>query len=253
MYLRSFYLEDTGCASYMVGCPATRQCAVVDPLADLTREYLLEAADRGLKITHIVDTHIHADHVSGARELARRTEAPIYMHADAGVTYDIERVADGDVLDVGNVQLKVMHTPGHTPESISLLVSDTPRTEEPWFILTGDTLFVGDVGRPDLLLGEAGEESSDERARRLYDSLHRLIDTLPDTVEIYPGHYGGSACGGKHMSGKPMSTIGFERRFNHALQQSDPESFAQFVRETAKPFPENYQTIKRKNMGQEAA
>jgi hydroxyacylglutathione hydrolase len=209
----------------------------------------LEAADRGLRIAYVIDTHVHADHRSAAQELARATGATLALPESAPAEYPFHPLHDGDMIEAGAVRLQVLHTPGHTPESICLLGTDTSRSDQPWFLLSGDTLFPGDVGRPDLLLDEDGaDERTKAQAGQLYDSLFGRLLALDDIIEVYPGHFGGSACGGVNMSGKPASTIGFERRWNMALQQRDREAFVRFVIETLRPQPENYQQIKRENM-----
>lgn len=250
MIFRQILRSESGCASYLIGCKRSGQAIVIDPLADLgAGMYALEAADRGLRIVYVIDTHIHADHRSAAQELARATGATLALPADAPAAYPFHPLHDGDILDAGAVRLRVLHTPGHTPESICLLGADTARCEQPWFLLSGDTLFPGDVGRPDLLLeGDDAEERTAAQARQLYESLFGRLLALDDIVELYPGHFGGSACGGVNMSGKPASTIGFERRWNLALQQRDREAFVRFVLETLRPQPENYQRIKRENL-----
>jgi glyoxylase-like metal-dependent hydrolase (beta-lactamase superfamily II) len=169
-----------------------------------------------MRIETILLTHVHADHRSGERVLAARTGASIHLHRSADVAFPFTPLDDGSVVSLGNVIVRVLHTPGHTPESISLLVVDRTRSEWPWLVLTGDTLFVGDVGRPDF-----GDEGA---ARTLYASLHEKILALPDDVEVYPAHIAGSPCG-KAMSGKPSSTIGFERRHNAALAHASSEAF----------------------------
>jgi glyoxylase-like metal-dependent hydrolase (beta-lactamase superfamily II) len=171
-----------------------------------------QAAQAGVAITHVIDTHVHADHVSGGRKLAELTGAPYCLHESARdlVHFDFEPLRDEQTIVAGNVAVRVLHTPGHTLDSTCLLVTDKRRGEAPWFAITGDTLFVGAVGRPDL----AGRER--EMAGILYDSLHRKLLNLPDDVEIYPGHQAGSACGAG-LSGKPSSTLGFEKRWNPAL------------------------------------
>jgi hydroxyacylglutathione hydrolase len=184
-----------------------------------------------MRIEAVVSTHIHADHRSGERELAARTGAPIYLHRSAAVNYPFTALTDGSEISLGNVVVRTLHTPGHTPESISLLVTDRARAGEPWMVLTGDTLFVGDVGRPDL-----GGEGA---AADLYDSLHSKLLSLPDYVEVYPAHISGSPCG-KTMSGKPSSTIGFERRHNVTLQHPDRESFIARLFEGMPPKPEAF-------------
>jgi hydroxyacylglutathione hydrolase len=250
MIFRQILRSESGCASYLLGCAHSGQALVVDPLADLgARAYALEAADRGLRIAYVIDTHIHADHASAAQELARTTGATLALPASAPAEYPFHPLADGDAVEVGMVHLRVLHTPGHTPESICLLGADTARSEQPWFLLSGDTLFPGDVGRPDLLLdAEDGAARTAEQARQLYESLFERLLKLDDFIEIYPGHFGGSACGGVNMSGKPASTIGFERRWNLALQQRDREAFVRFVLETLRPQPENYHQVKRANL-----
>ena len=173
------------------------------------------AARYGMRIEAVISTHVHADHRSGERELAKRTGADVYIHRSADVAYPNTPLDDAAELSLGNVVIRALHTPGHTPESIALLVTDRTRSPEPWFVLTGDTLFVGDVGRPDFGGLDAG--------RALYGSLQRLL-ALPDDVEVYPAHISGSPCG-RAMSGKPSSTIGFERRNNSALQHRDVDAF----------------------------
>ncbi len=210
MIFKPWYRFESGCAAYLLGCAGRGCCAVVDAHEADVDAYLDFAAARGMRITHVIDTHVHADHRSGGAQLARRAGAVYALHASADVEGDFEALADGQVVDVGNVRITVIHTPGHTPESVCLLVADLRRGDDPWFVLTGDTLFVGAVGRPDL--------PGDARAHAdaLYDSLHGRILTLPDALEVYPGHFAGSLCGAG-MSGKPSSTLGFERRWNPLL------------------------------------
>jgi glyoxylase-like metal-dependent hydrolase (beta-lactamase superfamily II) len=214
----------------------------VDPQQDIA-PYLEAAAQKNMRITHIVETHVQADHVSGARRLAEATGAPIFMHEAAGVGFPHVGVADEEELDLGNVAIRVLATPGHTPDGVSLLVTDRSRAAEPWFVLTGDTLFSGGVGRPDLL----GSGAEHRLAEQLYDSLHRLL-ALPDHLEVYPAHFGGAACG-KGLSGKPGSTIGFERRFNPALQHGRREDFVRFVLSDLPPQPPQFAENRRLNLG----
>jgi glyoxylase-like metal-dependent hydrolase (beta-lactamase superfamily II) len=178
---------------------------VCDPI-DNPESYLQIAEECGMKIRYVVDTHVHADHISGGRNLAQMAGAKYVLHANSGVQYEFLPVRDGDNLDLGNVQIGILHTPGHTPEHISLLVTDTTRGPEPWFALSGHTLMVGDLGRTELV------SSAEEGARALFETLQKL-KSLPDYLEVLPGAYSGSVCG-RSLSGKPMSTIGFERRFN---------------------------------------
>lgn len=252
MIFRQFRVEKLGQASYLLGCVRAKEGIVVDPIADLGADfYLMEAADRGLAIVHVLETHIHADYASCARELAEASAADHHLFHSAPVKYSFAPLRDREILDIGKVRVQVLATPGHTPEHVSYLVTDRARSEEPWFVLTGDSLFVGDVGRLDLLLGDQAVDVIDEteRARLQYQSIRNVLFSLPDHVEVYPGHYGGSACGGVNMSGKVSSTIYFEKKYNLAMQQPDEAAFARFVRENARPFPENYARLKSYNLG----
>ncbi|OIQ86220.1 putative polyketide biosynthesis zinc-dependent hydrolase BaeB [mine drainage metagenome] len=198
--------------SYFFGCGGLGKAVAVDVVAGDEPWFVEQAAQAGVTITHVIDTHVHADHVSGGRKLAELSGAPYCLHESARdlVHFDFEPLRDEQTIVAGNVTVRVLHTPGHTLDSTCLLVTDKRRGEAPWFAITGDTLFVGAVGRPDL----AGRER--EMAGTLYDSLHRKLLNLPDDVEIYPGHQAGSACGAG-LSGKPSSTLGFEKRWNPAL------------------------------------
>lgn len=210
MIFRPFYYDDTGCAAYLLGCGTLAQCAVVDPRADDLDAYIAFASAKKMGITHVIDTHVHADHWSGGAELAHRTGARYCLHQSADVSMPFTAVRDGEQIELGNTRLKVLHTPGHSPESICLLVTDLKRGADPWFVLTGDTLFVGAVGRPDLP-GHARENAGE-----LYASIHQKLLTLPADLEIYPGHFSGSVCG-VGLSGKPTSTLAFEQRWNPML------------------------------------
>ncbi|HEY8369269.1 MAG TPA: MBL fold metallo-hydrolase, partial [Thermodesulfobacteriota bacterium] len=227
MYFKQFYLGCLAHASYLIGDGG--EAAVVDPQRDVD-QYIEEARAQGFAIRHVIETHLHADFVSGHLELARRTGATIYFGHLARAAFDHVPVRHGDEIQVGRVRLRVLETPGHTPESISLLVFE-PGAAEPSKVLTGDTLFVGDVGRPDLV-GSKGY-SAEEMAAMLYDSLHGTLLALPDTVEVYPAHGAGSACG-RNISSDTVSTIGRERRTNYALQ---PMSKADFVRTATAGLP----------------
>ena len=220
---------------------------MVDPQLDI-EPYLEAAGEKGMRITHIFETHVQADHLSGARRLANATGAPILYHRAAGVRFPHTDVRDDEEYEVGNVRVTVLHTPGHTPDSVCLLVTDRTRAVEPWFVLTGDTLFSGGVGRPDLL--GAGTETA--QAEQLYDSLFGKLLALPDHIEIYPAHFSGAACG-KGLSGKPGSTIGFERRFNLALQFRAKEAFIRFVLADLPPEPAEFASNRRENLGLDAA
>jgi len=210
MIFRPFYYFDTGCAAYVFGCGSVGLGAIVDPQERDVDAYIAFAEAKGLRITHVIDTHVHADHRSGGPELAKRTGAAYALHRCAEVALPFTALDDGQDLVLGNTRIKVLHTPGHTPESVSLVVTDLRRGTDPWFVLTGDTLFVGAVGRPDLP-GRARENAGE-----LYDSIHGKLLTLPDAIEVYPAHFSGSMCGAG-MSGKPSSTIAFEKRWNPML------------------------------------
>lgn len=215
---------------------------MVDPQPEI-EPYLAAAAQKRMRIGHVIETHIQADHVSGARELARATGASVCLQESAKVEFAFEPLCDAQEVALGNVVLTVWHTPGHTPEGICLVVTDRSRGDRPWFVLTGDTLFSGGVGRPDLL----GHGAESELAERLYDSLRRLM-TLPDHLEVYPAHFGGAACG-KGLSGKPTSTIGFERMFNPGLQFGSREEFVRFALDGLPTPPEVFRDNVRRNRG----
>jgi len=217
MYFEQFYLGCLAHASYLLGSEG--EAAVVDPQRDV--DIYLEAAEKNrLKIRYIFETHLHADFVSGHRELAARTGAAIYLSSAAGATFPHVAVDDGYTLQVGKLKIEVLATPGHTPESISLRVTDEEKGAQPWAVLTGDTLFIGDVGRPDL----SPTHTPVQLAGMLYDSLHNKLMTLPDAVMVYPAHGAGSLCG-RNMRAERFSTIGTERLTNYALQIKDREEF----------------------------
>lgn len=229
MIFKQFYLGCLAHASYLIG--SADEAAVVDPQRDV-EQYINEAAAAGLRIKYIIETHLHADFVSGHCELAARTGAEIVFGQRAGATFPHLGVKDGDELKVGKVILRILETPGHTPESISVLVIDQVVSSAPQKVLTGDALFIGDVGRPDLV-GSKGF-TPDEMAGMLYDSLHDKLLTLADAVEVYPAHGAGSLCG-RHLSKETSSTIGEQRRFNYALQ---PMTKADFIRMMTIDLPE---------------
>jgi glyoxylase-like metal-dependent hydrolase (beta-lactamase superfamily II) len=212
---RQFLHVDPIAASYLLGCGGHGVCAVVDPVEDVDL-YTRTALATRMQIRYVVDTHVHADHVSGGRTLASRVGAEYVLHASVA-TGQTTGVADGQRLAMGNVVIEVLHTPGHTPEHICLLVSDRTRGSAPWLVLTGHTLMVGDMGRTELASG------AEDGARMLYESARRLRD-LPDHVEVWPGAFAGSVCG-RGLSGKPSSTIGFERRFNRTFGLDDRDEF----------------------------
>jgi hydroxyacylglutathione hydrolase len=228
MYFKQLVKEDLGCASYMVGCVNEGVCAVVDPRLDMVDDILELAAAKDMQIKAVIETHNHADHISGHGEIARRTGAPIYVHEQAEVAYPHRNLKDGDELRFGVAKLHVIHTPGHRPEHIALAVSDTSRSEDPWLVLTGDSLFIGDVARPDLAV--PGEQGADA----LYDSIFDRLFKLEDGVEIYPAHVAGSLCG-RGMNPKTSSTIGFERKHNPAAA---PRSRSEFIRDMNENLPQ---------------
>lgn len=240
MIFQQLQNEESGCLSYLIGCSQAGEALVVDPGRDRVDEYVRLARKKGLKITRIVETHTHADHISGNRDLAALTQAPILLHHSSRAIFEHGTLGDGDEILLGSVRLTVLHTPGHTPDSVCLLVTDQSRGREPWFVLTGDTLFIGDVGRPDLGGAQAAAD--------LYGSLRAGLLSLPDSVEVYPAHGAGSLCG-RAMSSKSASTIGFERRFNPALQARGQAEFVDWVMAGLPPKPPSFTTIVAKNQG----
>ena len=237
MYFKQITVRGLGCNSYVIGCPAARQAVVVDPKRDV-QDYLDISRNEGMKITHIIETHVHADHVSGNQELKSLTGAEIYYSEHAPVTFDHNKLKHGDVIEFGMVKLEVLYTPGHTPNAISILVTDKSRSEEPWMILTGDLLFVGSIGRPDL----AGEEILDEQIQNLYDSLYNRLSQLPDHLEVYPAHGQGSLCG-KGLSAKASSTLGFERLAQPILRLSGLEEFHSQIAGSSPVRPKSFSHI----------
>ena len=239
MIFRQVLHSETGCASYVFGCTGKSRLAVVDPHREHLGDYLAVAEGAHSPIVAIFETHVQADHPSGAVELARRTGADVFLHKAADVAFPHRDLTDGEEVELGNDYVRVLHTPGHSPDSVCLLVGDRTRADEPWLVFTGDTLFVGDAGRPDL------ERDCQVAAATLYDSLHRLLE-LPDHVEVYPGHFAGSACG-RSMSAKPSSTIGFERRHNPALAQAGKQEFVEFMLDGLPEPPPQHEVIRAAN------
>lgn len=253
MFFKQFYDQPLAQASYLIGCQATGDAIVVDPLRDIT-PYLEVAAKEGLRISHVTETHIHADFVSGARELAARTGAQMHLSAEGGPDWQYafaasdgaRLVRDGDVIQVGNITLDVMHTPGHTPEHISFVVTDNPAAAGPMGILTGDFVFVGDVGRPDLLEKAAKVTGTMEAgARTLFTSLERFR-ALPDHLQVWPAHGAGSACG-KALGAVPSSTVGYEKRANWGVGTLDAQEFVRMVLEGQPEPPLYFAQMKRIN------
>ena len=240
MYFKQLVKEDLGCASYIIGCTSAGTCAIVDPRLDMVDDILELTATKGLQVKAVIETHNHADHISGHGELSRRTGAEIYIHEQAGVKYPHKTLKDGDELQFGVTRLHVIHTPGHRPEHISLTVSDTSRSDDPWLVLTGDSLFIGDIARPDLAVpGEDG-------ASVLYDSIFNRLLKLDDGIEVYPAHVAGSLCG-RGMSSRTSSTIGFERKHNTAAAPRSRTEFVHDMNENLPQRPPNMYNIVERN------
>jgi hydroxyacylglutathione hydrolase len=239
---RQIVHDDLGCASYFVGDEDAGVAAVVDPRFEID-EYLALARYLGVRIEHVLETHNHADHVSGHGRLAAATGATIHVHKDAGVEYAHEPFEDGTEIELGSVKMRAMHTPGHRPEHTAFALIDTDRGDEPWAVLTGDTLFVGDIARPDLAVDKR------EGAHGIFHSLHdRLLSMAPDT-EVWPGHLGGSLCGGPGMDMKVCSTIGYESRHNELLQERDEDAFVERAVSGLPPQPPNFKNVVEINRG----
>jgi len=239
MFFREVLNEDLGCASYFVADGG--ESAIIDPKWEI-EEYLEIAEENGFRISHVLETHNHADHLSGKGRLVEATGAKIHVSKDAGVDYEHEPLGDGDVVGFGDARIRTIATPGHRPEHLSFVLEDASRGGEPWALFTGDSLFVGDLARPDLAV------EAEEGARGIFRSLRKLLD-LEDFVEVRPGHMGGSLCGGAHMSRKPDSTIGFERRFNDYLHFEDEEEFVKTLTVEQTPQPPNFARIVELNRG----
>ncbi len=237
MYFKQIPTLGLGCLSYVIGCPVAGVMCVVDPKRDIA-EYLAIAQKNKMRITHIFDTHVHADHISGGLELSAATGADIYLHENAPLGYKFTKVKHGDCFEFGKVVIKALHSPGHTPNSISYLVADRARTDEPLMLLSGDLLFVGDIGRPDL----PGEEILDEQVINLHDSLFKLLADLPDGLEIYPAHGQGSLCG-SNLSAKPVTTLGYERKANPRLQLKDFAAFKKNILTDLPMRPQSFSHI----------
>ena len=242
MIFRQITHDDLGCASYLIGDERAGVAAVVDPRFEID-EYLDLAWYMGVSIEHIFETHNHADHVSGHGRLAVATGATIHIHLEAGPAYDHEPFEDGDEFNLGALTVRVLHTPGHRPEHCAFALIDTRRAVEPWAVLTGDTLFVGDVARPDLAIEKS------EGARGIFRSLHRQLLSLGAEVEVWPGHLGGSMCGGPGMDMKVSSTLGFERAHNPTLAIEDEDAFVEEALANLGPQPPNFKAIVELNKG----
>jgi hydroxyacylglutathione hydrolase len=240
VYFRQLLNDSTACASYLLGCKTVGQFAVVDAHVDLVDDYVTLAEAQGAEIAAVIETHVQADHVSGLPELVARTGATAYLPEGAGVGFDHHPLADGEVVTLGNTQLQAIATPGHALAHHAYLVTDHRCGDEPWFVLTGDALLVGDAGRPDL--HAHGDHTVDAMARALYRSLTERLLTLPDHLALFPAHYSGSVCG-RGLSANPVSTIGFERRHNTALQFDSEGAFVAALTSDIPPAPERQAAI----------
>src|SRR6184192_3974899 len=240
MYFRQFLNDESACASYLLGCKTHSKFAVVDPHVDLVDEYIALADAQGVPIVAVLDTHVQADHVSGLPELVRRTGATAYLPEGAGVDFEHHALADGEVLELGNTEIQAIATPGHAGAHHAYVVTDRTRGDDPWLVLSGDALLVGDAGRPDL--HAHAERTVEEMARSLYRSLTERLLALPDHLVLYPSHYSGSVCG-RGLSANPISTIGFERRHNRALQFDSEDTFVAALTSDIPPAPEHQASI----------
>jgi glyoxylase-like metal-dependent hydrolase (beta-lactamase superfamily II) len=240
MILRQFLHSGPIAASYLFGCAGHAAAAVVDPVGDIS-PYVRAAEETRMRIRYVIDTHLHADHLSSARTLCEAAGAEYVLFADAKVGFPFRGVRDGEALELGNVSIQALHTPGHTPEHISLLVTDRTRSNEPWFVLTGHTVMVGDLGRTELAT------SAEAGARALFQSVQKL-KSLPDHLEVFPGAFSGSVCG-RSLSGKPMSTIGFEKRYNKAFRIGDEAEFVRTMVADIPPAPPEAVQIRAVNSG----
>jgi glyoxylase-like metal-dependent hydrolase (beta-lactamase superfamily II) len=241
MILRqTLHIEPVVAASYLFGCGGKHAAVVVDPVADPS-SYLQKAAELGMEIKWVIDTHVHADHISTGRDLAGAANAPYVLHESVSAAFPFHAVRDGDRLELGKTVIEIMHLPGHTPEHLGLLVTDRVRASEPWFVITGHTLMVGDMGRTELA------STAKDGALALFESAQRLR-ALPDHVEVLPGAFSGSVCG-RGLSGKPTSTIGFERRFNKAFAIEERDAFVDAMLRDIPPPPPNASANRAANLG----
>jgi hydroxyacylglutathione hydrolase len=240
VYFRQLLNDHSACASYLLGCKTHRRFAVVDPHADLVEDYIALADSQGAPIVAVLETHLQADHLSGLPELVARTGAAAYLPDGAGVQFDHHALRDGETVTLGNTDIEAIATPGHAPAHHAYLVTDHTRSDEPWLVLCGDALLVGDAGRPDL--HAHADDTIDATARVLYRSLTERLLTLADHVLLYPAHYSGSVCG-RGLSANPASTIGFERRHNPALQHASEDAFVQALIRDIPPAPEQQAAI----------
>jgi hydroxyacylglutathione hydrolase len=234
VYFRQLLNDETACASYLFGCKSKEKFAVVDPHVDLVDNYIELAEAQGIPIVAVFETHLQADHVSGLPPLVERTGATAYVPTDAGVDFQHVALRDRETVELGNTIVEAVATPGHAAAHHAYLITDLTRGEEPWMVLTGDALLVGDAGRPDL--HAHGEQTAERMAGQLYHSLSEQLLTLPDHLLLYPAHYSGSVCG-RGLSAQPASTIGFERRHNKALQFESERAFVEALVDDVAPAP----------------
>jgi hydroxyacylglutathione hydrolase len=234
VYFRQLLNDETACASYLFGCKTKSKFAVVDPHVDLVDDYVELAEAQGIPITAVLETHVQADHVSGLPAVVERTGATAYLPAGAEVDFEHVALGDGEVVELGNTTVEAMATPGHAAAHHAYLVTDLTRGEEPWMVLTGDALLVGDAGRPDL--HAHGDQTVEQMAGQLYRSLTERLLELPDHLLLYPAHYSGSVCG-RGLSAQPASTIGFERRHNKALRFDSEQAFVEALVKDVPPAP----------------
>ncbi len=240
MFFRQLLNDGGACASYLLGCKSKGAFAVVDPHLDLVDEYERLADGQGIPIVAVFDTHVQADHVSGLSELVARTGATAYLPEGAGVAFEHVALTDGQLVELGNTTVRALATPGHAAAHHAYAVTDHTRADEPWLVLTGDALLVGDAGRPDL--HAHGDSTPEQMARQLYRSIREKLLALPDYVVLYPAHYSGSVCG-RGLSSNPISTIGFERAHNPALRLGSEDAFVAALLEDIPPAPERQADI----------
>jgi hydroxyacylglutathione hydrolase len=240
MFFRQLLNDDGACASYLLGCKSKSALAVVDPHVDLVNEYVRLAEAQGMPIVAVFETHVQADHLSGLPELVARTEATAYLPEGAGVSFEHVALGDGEVVELGNTTVQALATPGHAVAHHAYAVTDHTRAREPWLVLTGDALLVGDAGRPDLHAHD--DTTPEDMARRLYRSIRDKLLELPDYVALYPAHYSGSVCG-RGLSSNPSSTIGFERAHNRALAFDSEDAFVAALTHDIPPAPERQAEI----------
>jgi hydroxyacylglutathione hydrolase len=240
MFFRQLFNDESACASYLLGCKTVGEFAVVDPHVDLVDDYVALADSQGARLAAVFETHVQADHISGLPELVARTGATAYLPEAAGVEFAHHALADDEVVTLGNTQLRAVATPGHALAHHAYLVTDHRRADEPWLVLTGDALLVGDAGRPDL--HAHGEHTVEEMARALYRSLTERLLELPDHLALFPAHYSGSVCG-RGLSATPVSTIGFERRHNPALRFDTEDAFVAALLQDIPPAPRQQAAI----------